>query len=219
MSAQDLAWNLLERWRAGDQAAAEELHRRYAQRLCALAEREIGRRLSRRVGADDVVQSVFRTFFRRTAAGEFVIDHSGSLWQLLARITLNKVRRQGEYHRAGKRNVASEDSAVDLPTCPDVFAHDPGPDEAAMLADEIENALNGLKANEAEMFQLALQGYTTPELAARFSCSRWTVRRVLDRIGYCLEQRFSHRNEDCPPIAHPTGFISGLRNRESTNQE
>jgi hypothetical protein len=149
VSAQDLAWNLLERWRAGDQAAAEELHRRYAQRLCALAEREIGRRLSRRVGADDVVQSVFRTFFRRTAAGEFVIDHSGNLWQLLARITLNKVRRQGEHYRAGKRNVASEDSAADLPACSYPFAHDPGPDEAAMLADEIETVLKELETNEA----------------------------------------------------------------------
>jgi RNA polymerase sigma factor (sigma-70 family) len=184
----------LERWRAGDQVAAEELHRRYAQRLCALAEREIGRRLARRVGADDVVQSVFRTFFRRTAAGEFVIDHSGSLWQLLASITINKVRRQGEYHHAAKRNVAAEDSTEDVAFCPEVFTQEPGPDEAAMLADEIEATLKGLKPDEAEMFQLALQGHTTPELAQRFHCSRWTVRRVLDRIGYCLEQRLSNRS-------------------------
>lgn len=196
VSEQEPAVNLLERWRAGDQAAAEELHRRYSQRLCALAEREIGQRLSRRVGADDVVQSVFRTFFRRAAGGEFVIDHSGSLWQLLVRIAINKVRRQGEYHRAGKRNVAAEVYGGDEQLCPEVIADEPGPEEAAMLADEIALALKGLKPDEAEMFQLALQGYTTPELAERFNCSRWTIRRILDRIGFCLQQQLDGPEED-----------------------
>jgi len=188
MSAQDPALNLLERWRAGDQAAAEELHRRYAQRLCALAEREIGRRLARRVGADDVVQSVFRTFFRRTAVGEFVIDHSGSLWQLLARITINKVRRQGEYHHAGKRNVASEDSAADLPACSYPFAHDPGPDEAAMPADEIETVLKGLKAKSAGVQPCSMRSTTTSVGTISFN-------------GYCLCSWVSLRTGLLPVVS------------------
>jgi len=183
--------NLLERWRVGDQTAAEELHRRYSQRLCTLAEREIGQRLSRRVGADDVVQSVFRTFFRRAAGGEFVIDHSGCLWKLLVRIAVNKVRHQGEYHRAGKRNVAAEVYANDEQLCPEVMARDPGPEEAAMLADEIALALKGLKPDEAEMFQLTLQGHTTPELAERFNCSRWTINRIA--MGVRLPRRNCHK--------------------------
>ena len=48
--------------------------------------------------ADDIVQSVFRTFFRRAQAGEFRIDSSAQLWQLLVRITVLKAQ-----HQAGRK--------------------------------------------------------------------------------------------------------------------
>ena len=180
---------MLQRLRSGDQAAAEELHRRYAQRLCALAERQIGSRLGRRVGEDDIVQSVFRTFFRRTAEGEFSIDHSGSLWHLLVRITLNKIRRQGERHHAGKRDVAAEVYAGDGKLHPEVVAHDPAPEEVVLLIDELEDLLTGLKEPEPEIVRLGIQGYSSEEIATEVKCSRWTVRRVLNRTGHQLRKR------------------------------
>jgi len=78
MSICQFAEDLVERWPSGEQAGAEELHRRCARRLCSLAAGQIGQRPGRRVGADDVVQSVFQTFFRRSAEGEYPIDHSGT---------------------------------------------------------------------------------------------------------------------------------------------
>ena len=67
----------------------------YAQRLSRLAEQFIARGLGGRIEGDDVVQSVFRTFFRRCAGGEFQIDSSAQLWQLLVKITMTKARAQG----------------------------------------------------------------------------------------------------------------------------
>jgi len=189
MPHQPSAKDLLDRWQSGDQAAAQEIHRRYAQRLCALAEQRIGGRLRRRVAADDVVQSTFRTFFRRCAEGEFAIDHTGSLWQLLVRITLNKVCNQAARHRAGKRDLAAETYAADEHLEPAAVAHDPDPEEAAALADELENLFAGLKPPEQEILRLAFQGYTTPQVAQQVGRSRWTVRRVLDRIGWRLQER------------------------------
>lgn len=183
------AAELVAQWRLGDESAAAELHRRYAQRLCAVAERKIGARLRPRVGAEDVVQSVFRTFFRRTEQGEYPIDHSGSLWRLLVAILDNKVRRQGETHRAGKRDVGAEVPLADADLLPPVLARDPAPDEAVVWRDELESLLAGLKDAELAVIRLFLEGYASPEIARQRGCSRWTVRRVLDRFGTRLRRR------------------------------
>ena len=99
--------DLLDQWKSGSQAAANELYERYAQRLCQQVERRIGRHLQSRLDAVDVLQSAFRTFFRRASNGEFQIDHTGDLWNLLVTITLNKVRGQVEHHCARQTRSSS----------------------------------------------------------------------------------------------------------------
>src|SRR5262245_5918520 len=99
---------LLERCRRGDAAAAEALFARYARRLTGLAEQHLSRKLAGRVGGEDVVQSVFRTFFRRLADGDFRIDSTAQIWRLLVTITLRKAGAQGRYHTAAVRDVSAE---------------------------------------------------------------------------------------------------------------
>jgi RNA polymerase sigma-70 factor (ECF subfamily) len=189
MSEQDCTRDLLDRWRNGDDSAAEALYRRYAQRLCALVERHISERLARRVDADDIAQSAFRTFFRRARDGQFAIDHSSSLWHLLVRIALHKVQKQAEFHGAKQRALSAEVHGAAGELSPEAVAHDPTPVEAALLADELETVLSKADAVEAEMFQLCLQGYSSTEIGDRLGVSRWTVRRVLDHFGGQLQQR------------------------------
>src|SRR5262245_58097585 len=55
--------HLVSRWRAGDQQAAAELFRRYASRLIALAQSRLSASMASRVDPEDVVQSVYRSFF------------------------------------------------------------------------------------------------------------------------------------------------------------
>lgn len=181
---------LLERCRAGDEQAADELFSQYSARLLALAERQIGRDLSQRIDADDITQTVFRTFFRRNQAGEITIDHESRLWRLLVTITLNKVRRRSRDHRAARRDPATETSIDALePGTLDVVAQEPTPEQAAALTELIEAAVTELDAEENSMFRMCLEGFTTTEIAAKLGVSRWTVRRVLDRIGYQIEGR------------------------------
>ena len=189
------AEKLVERWRSGDETAADELYRRYAERLCKLAQQQMDRRLARRVGPDDIVQSVFRTFFRRSGEGQFQIDHSNSLWQLLARITINKVRRHGKRHRAAKRDVAREVHGTDEQLSPEDVAHAPGPEEAVALADELELILRDMRPPRPEVLNLCLQGYSASEIASRVKRSRWTVRRMLDEIGERLRDRMEEDPE------------------------
>lgn len=183
------AATLVERWRAGDQTAADEIHRRYTRRLWALAERQLGERLQRRLGPEDIVQSVFRTFFRHAAQGEYPIDQSGSLWHLLVTITMNKVRREAKHHCAAKRDVGAEiypDHASDIPY---TVAQGPSPEDAVALVDELERVVAGLAPPELEVVRLCFEGHSAPEIASRVGCSRWTVRRVLDRVGVRLRKR------------------------------
>src|SRR6516165_3386835 len=99
------ASELLARWQNGDQAAATELFRRYAARLIALAKSRLSARLSNRVDPEDVVQSVYRSFFAESRDGRYQLERGGDLWQLLVTITLHKLANQANRLETGKRAV------------------------------------------------------------------------------------------------------------------
>ncbi|MGA7698057.1 MAG: LuxR family transcriptional regulator, partial [Thermoguttaceae bacterium] len=81
---------IVSRLQAVTDSMAADMDDRYRQRLCQLVEREMNRRFRRREDPEDVVQSAFRTFYRRNAQGEFRIDFSTDLWRLLETITRHK---------------------------------------------------------------------------------------------------------------------------------
>src|SRR5689334_16179397 len=102
------ATELLDRLRAGDRAAFDGLFELYAGRLAAVAKRHLSRRLAARADGADVVQSAFRTFYRRNAAGRLRVANSRHLWLLLVRITVLKARAKGRHHAAAARDAAAE---------------------------------------------------------------------------------------------------------------
>src|SRR5262249_38717285 len=97
--------SLLRRLRTGDQDAATQLYLRYAQRLQLLAPAECSAELARRVDMEDIVQSVFCSFFRGVSDGYYDIPAGEELWKLLLVIALNKIRAKGAFHRAARRDV------------------------------------------------------------------------------------------------------------------
>ena len=173
---------LVDRLRRGDSRAAQELFARYAQRLTRLAEQQLSRKLAARLDGADVVQSVFRTFFRRCAAGEFHIDSSAELWRLLVRITLRKARAYSRQHTASTRNVAAEAPGGGEAFLIEAVAHEPDPEEAAALVDQIEALLRGLPALYHDLLQLRLEGHSVSDVAARLGVSRRTVHRGLNLL-------------------------------------
>jgi RNA polymerase sigma factor (sigma-70 family) len=176
----------MERFRSGDARAAEEIFARYAQRLTCLAEQQLSRKLVARFDGADVVQSVFRTFFRRSAAGEFQIDGSDELWRLLVQITVQKARAYGRQHTAGVRDVAAEAPAGAL-FLTEAVAREPGPEEATALLDQIEVLLRGLPALYRDLLRLRLEGHSVSDTAERLGVSRRTVHRGL----HLLQQRLA----------------------------
>ena len=189
--------NLVARWRAGDPQAAVELYDSYAARLIALARTRLSSKLAQRVDAEDVVQSAYRSFFGRTAAGQYQAEQGGDLWRLLLTITLGKLQHQVERHTAQKRgvhreqNFATEDSLQFLQ--PHLAARDPSPVEAVAMTEELEAVMARLEPLPRRILELRLQGHLLEDIAATVGCSQRTVRRILERIKQQLR--------DAPPEA------------------
>src|SRR5260370_1136128 len=102
------AHELLVRCRRGDQDAARLLFDGYFDRLLPLARRRIGQRLASRVDPEDIVQSVFFSFFAHLKEDRFpLVDHDG-LFRLLVRMTECKTLKQVAHHTAYKRSPNHE---------------------------------------------------------------------------------------------------------------
>lgn len=187
--------DLLLRLQDGNEAAAQKLFDQYSRRLTALAEKHLSDRLSQRIDGEDIVQSVFRTFFQRSQRGEFQVNSTVDLWQLLVTITLAKVRSQARRHAAGKRSIDAEAGDIEGYLSQAISA-EPSPEEAVMLVDQIETVLDGLPATYAEILMRRLQGQSRGEIAAELQISRQTVYRALALLRSQLEQ--SDIEDDTP---------------------
>jgi RNA polymerase sigma-70 factor, ECF subfamily len=182
--------DLADQFRAGNSAAAKELYDRYVDRLVALARRRISQSLASRVDPEDVVQSVFRTFFSRLKAGRFQLDEQDDLCKLLVRITVHKTLRQVAFQKAAKRDPAQELGQEDSSQQGwlAVLAREPGPEDAVAFLDSLETFLAKLKPQDREILEMRVQGYSNQEIEEKLGVYDRKIRRVLERIRGLAEQ-------------------------------
>jgi RNA polymerase sigma-70 factor (ECF subfamily) len=184
---------LLARWRAGDQQAAAQLWRRYAERLIALVRSRLSARLSRHLDPEDLVQSAYRCFFSGARSDHYVLQHSGDLWRLLVTITRHKLYDQFKRYATRKRDLGLEqpldEEGLVVRFQTRLLTHEPSPAEAAALADELEEVLRGLKPIQRRMVELRLEGYRLEEIAEATQHHERTVRRLLKWVKQRLQQR------------------------------
>src|SRR3954454_10704984 len=102
--------DFLSRLEARDDAAAEELFGRFTHQLIALALRHIDAGLRHKVNPEDVVQSVYKSFFFRYGAVKLNVVNWNSLWGLLTLIAVRKCAERAAYHRAECRDAGREAS-------------------------------------------------------------------------------------------------------------
>lgn len=176
--------DLIGRCRRGDQDAARELFDAYVVRLIPLAKRRISQRLASRVDAEDIVQSVFRTFFARLKDDKFEINDQDDLFRLLMRITVHKTLRQIAHHKAAKRDpgleLAQGDSAQEQLL--QLLTSEPTPEATVTFLDQLEHFMAQLQTGDREILELRLQGYSTEEIAEKLGSYDRKIRRVLERI-------------------------------------
>jgi RNA polymerase sigma-70 factor, ECF subfamily len=182
--------SLLDLWRAGNQEAARALFERYADRLVALARKHINQRLARRVDAEDIVQSVFRTFFRRAQTGELHLYDPDHLCALLARITIHKALDQISFHKAAKRNVNldADSGSPEHDVVGQVLDQEPTPEAVNLFLDELEHLLGRLAPEEQKVLEMRMQGYSVEEIAQSLNTYDRKIYRLLERIRALAEQ-------------------------------
>lgn len=170
--------SLLRRLQRGNADASTALYIRYAERLLALASAQSGPDLARRVDPEDIVQSVFRTFFRRASLGHYSVPDGEELWKLLLVIALNKVRATGAHHRAAKRDVRRTEGSEAFDRAMDVQA---GDDETALnvLRLAVSELLEAEPEVNRRMIELRIEGHEVAEIAAAVGRSKRTVEREL----------------------------------------
>ena len=169
--------SLLRRVQGGQPDASTELYLRYAHRLHALVAAQSSPELARRVDAEDIVQSVFRTFFRRAAHGHYSVPDGEEIWKLLLVIALNKVRAAGAYHRAAKRDVRMTAGNQGIERYPDPLHSNES--ATVLLKMSVEDALSQLSPQHKEVVELRMEGHEVAEIAQRTGRSKRSIERIL----------------------------------------
>ena len=166
----------------GDQVG-DIIVRRYAARLAGLAAARISAKLRRKVEADDVVQSAFRTFFRRLDDGKLELRDWDSVWGLLARIVVRRIAREAERSAALKR---SGDRETAMAEAPQAFDREPKAEEVAQAVDLIEQLIGRMPEKYRAIVQQILAEHSHEEIAQAQGTSISTVERVHRRARELL---------------------------------
>ena len=169
--------SLVRRFRQGNQDAADLLYHRYADRLLTLVQARQFPDLASRVDYEDIVQSVFGSFFRGVSRGMYDAPAGEELWHLFLVITLNKIRAKGVFHRAAKRDVRMTIGGARIDQYPDGLKS--GEHAYVLLKLAVEESLDGLPAQHRLVVQLRMEGHEVAEIAKMMGRGKRSVERIL----------------------------------------
>lgn len=153
----------------------------FMDRMIRLAQSKLPARLNRRVDAEDIVQSVFMSFFHRNKTQKFDIGSSNDLWRLLAAMTYRKTMTAIEFHSRQRRDYARESEntkkSSHLPL--KIKSDDPTASAIAVMVELLDQILEQLPNEHQRILQLRLEDYSIDEIADKAQVSTRTVNRAL----------------------------------------
>lgn len=183
----------MKRLRDGDQEASRTVFNRYAHRLVAMARKRLEPRIQQKEDPEDVVQSVFRSFFARYGAGTLSVEDWESLWSMLALLTARKCGRRARHYHTGRRDISREAPSAATESQAGAPYSEPGdaptPDEEAVLHDTIEQLLAEFdQPKHKQIIRLTLEGLNAEQVSNTVPCTERMVHRVLVRVREWLVQ-------------------------------
>jgi RNA polymerase sigma-70 factor (ECF subfamily) len=179
MPEPDTFQDLVRRIRAGENDAAEELVRRYGPTIRRIARvRLADTRLQRLFDSADVCQSVFASFFVRTALGEFDLSTPEQLLNLLLAMAQRKVADRAREARAARRDYRRTREASN----PEKWAA-PGatPSEEVAMKELVDEFRKRLSGDERLLAEQRAAGRPWAEIAAERGGSAEALRKELSR--------------------------------------
>jgi len=170
----------------------DAIFERFSRRLIGLARGHLNARLQHKVEPEDVVQSVYKSFFLRYGDGALAAEGWDGLWGLLTTITLRKCADRARFHRAERRDLARESSLDDgdgVAPWREAAGREPTPDQAAVLAETVESLLRPLATDERTIVELSLQGCSTQEISEQTGRAERSVRRIRESVRKHLQRQ------------------------------
>ncbi len=182
---------LLERIRAGDEAAFSTLFRKYSPRLSVLIHYKLSPEMRNHVEVDDVLQEAFLAASRQL--GNFTYRNPGSFMSWISRIAdhiiVDAARRQGRLKRRPVELVRFKTEsnpqgaeAIDSTTPSRILA---GKERVG----QVLKRLDGLPEDYRQVVLLAkIEGLSMGEIAERLGKSRENAAVLLHRAIQCLRE-------------------------------
>jgi RNA polymerase sigma-70 factor (ECF subfamily) len=178
--------DLLERVRARDEQAAAELVRRFEPAIrVAVRVRLTDPRLRRQIDSMDICQSVLANFFVRAASGQFELERSEQLVNLLVTMARNRLINEAAKHRAARRDQRRmQTGEMDEAALAD---SEPTPSVVVANRELLDEARGRLTEEERRIADQRAQGRSWAEIAAETGekpdALRMRFTRALDRVA------------------------------------
>ena len=173
---------LFAKVRQGDAEAFTPLWDRFFPRLVGLARKRLSGRAAASDDAEDAAQAALISFWSQIRSGEYLQDLCrGSLWNLLATITVRKVGKQLRNEGAARRGEGRVLPAADLAgteSLADMLTVLPTQELDVQAAELMESLPEDLQ----QIAILRLFGHSTDEIADQLDCSRRKIQRKLEIV-------------------------------------
>ncbi|MFO0954845.1 MAG: ECF-type sigma factor [Isosphaeraceae bacterium] len=164
--------------------AARQIWLRFSARLGALVRRRLDPRILRRAGEEDVVQSLFASYFAAGPSPNGPPGNRAEVWRLLVHFAVCKVANTADRHRAARRDVRREVSLEDLAagrTDADQPRFDVedlrvlGPEDVVVAREQFERLMASLPQDLQDVLVMKLEGHTNAEIGAKIGRVERTV--------------------------------------------
>lgn len=180
---------ILTNVKQGDRAAEETVHREFVDKLVRVASRKISSRFKAKIAPEEVVQSVFASFFYRHRNQEYHFENWNDLWALLLRITVCKCSDRIAAFRTQKRDVSREVGATNredvsggIGPAGFVRSKGPSPEEIAIFEETLDHLFDRLNERQQQVVGLRLQGMSNLEISQMIGRTERSVYRIHNQI-------------------------------------
>ncbi|MCR9293737.1 MAG: ECF-type sigma factor [bacterium] len=194
--------NWIDEVREGRSTAAMHIWQHYFDRLVRAARARLKGQDRGMADEEDIVVSVFESFYRAAKEGRFPqLAGRDELWRLLLTMSARKiVDKQRHDHRlrrgAGQTVRSLQEATGDAGLAIQVIGNEPTPEMVAMMTESVERLFSHL--GEGPLRELAvakLEGYSNAELSQRFGCSERTIERRLHLIREKCRQEIMEKDD------------------------
>ncbi|HZY85321.1 MAG TPA: sigma-70 family RNA polymerase sigma factor [Gemmataceae bacterium] len=175
---------LMQRVRAGDPRAAQEVFDRYSEPIRRVVRRYLHQRLRTQYDSIDILQTVWASFFQ-VPPEQYTFATPEDLIGFLSQMAHNKAvdvfRRRLQTDKNNlNRQVSFDEPAADLDrTLP---VRQPTPSQLAIAEEHWERIIKGQPPRVRQVLEMLRMGHTQREAADRFGLHPKTIKRLLEKL-------------------------------------